>query len=100
MMNRTKLEQRAVERALNELNASAKPAWTVVDGRLHKRFEFNGFVQAFGFMTKVALHAEAMDHHPEWRNVYDKVDIDLSTHDAGGLTELDFALASRIEGLA
>jgi 4a-hydroxytetrahydrobiopterin dehydratase len=55
--------------------------------------------EAFGFMSRVALVAESMDHHPEWSNVYDKVVVDLATHDAGGITELDFTLASRIEGL-
>ncbi len=76
------------------------PAWSVVDGKLHRDLKFDDFTAAFGFMTKVALFAEKMDHHPEWSNVYNRVSIDLTTHDAGGLTELDFALAGRIDSAA
>jgi len=102
-MNRTKLDSAAVERALSELNAAAAAAaapWTVAGGKLHKEFQFRNFVEAFGFMTRAALVAESMDHHPEWFNVYRTVRVDLATHDAGGITELDFALASRMETLA
>ncbi len=99
-MNRVKLETAEVERALRELNASATAPWQLVDGKLHKEFRFGNFIEAFGFMTRVALVAESMDHHPEWFNVYQTVRVDLATHDAGGITELDFALASRIEALA
>ncbi len=69
--------------------------WALVDGRdaMTKTFQFQDFNQAFGFMARVALKAEAMDHHPEWFNVYAKVEVTLSTHDAGGLTALDIALA-------
>ncbi|MEQ8272414.1 MAG: 4a-hydroxytetrahydrobiopterin dehydratase [Deltaproteobacteria bacterium] len=73
------------------------PAWSIVDGKLHRDLKFDDFTAAFGFMAKVALYAEKMDHHPEWSNVYNRVSIDLTTHDAGGLTELDFALAERID---
>lgn len=71
------------------------PEWSVVAGRdaLHKTFQFADFKQAFAFMTRVALKAEQMDHHPEWSNVYNKVEITLTTHDAGGVTALDVALA-------
>ena len=62
-----------------------------------KSFKFKSFIEAFGFMTRVALHAEKMDHHPEWFNVYGRVEILLSTHDAGGVTERDLELARRIE---
>jgi 4a-hydroxytetrahydrobiopterin dehydratase len=82
------------------LNSSAPAPWSVQDGKLHKTFRFKDFNEAFGFMTRVALVAEAMDHHPEWLNVFNSVRVDLSTHDAGGLTELDFALAGRIEAIA
>jgi len=99
-MNRQKMESPKIERALRELNASATAPWQVADGKLHKEFRFGNFIEAFGFMTRVALVAESMDHHPEWFNVYQTVRVDLSTHDAGGITELDFALASRIEALA
>jgi 4a-hydroxytetrahydrobiopterin dehydratase len=75
------------------------PGWTVVNGRLHRVFQFRDFGEAFGFMARVALIAEKMDHHPEWSNVYSRVTIDLATHDAGGLTALDFDLAARISAV-
>jgi len=74
--------------------------WAAVNGKLHRTFQFRDFTEAFGFMTRVALIAEKMDHHPEWSNVYNRVAIDLVTHDAGGLTLLDFELAARISSLA
>ncbi|NJN52365.1 MAG: 4a-hydroxytetrahydrobiopterin dehydratase [Gammaproteobacteria bacterium] len=77
-----------------QLNATASAAWAVVDGKLHKAFRFRDFVQAFGFMTQAALVAERMNHHPEWFNVYHTVRVDLVTHDANGITERDFALAT------
>jgi 4a-hydroxytetrahydrobiopterin dehydratase len=69
--------------------------WAEVEGRdaIQKTFQFKTFNQAFGFMTRVALTAEKMDHHPEWFNVYNRVDVTLATHDAGGVTELDVRLA-------
>jgi 4a-hydroxytetrahydrobiopterin dehydratase len=72
-------------------------AWRYEDNSIHKDFKFQDFVSAFAFMTQVALHAEKLDHHPEWSNVYNKISITLSTHDAGGLTELDFKLARLID---
>jgi 4a-hydroxytetrahydrobiopterin dehydratase len=99
-MNRSKMDPSAVERALSELNAAAESPWQLIDGKLHKDFQFADFIDAFGFMTRVALVAQAMDHHPEWFNVYKTVRVDLATHDAGGITELDFALAGRMETLA
>jgi 4a-hydroxytetrahydrobiopterin dehydratase len=75
-------------------------AWTRVGDKLHRTLKFPDFVHAFGFMSQVALYAERLDHHPEWRNVYGRVDIDLTTHDAGGISERDFALAALIDGLA
>jgi len=77
--------------------------WTeVASGRdaIHKEFKFSDFNAAFGFMTRVALMAEKMDHHPEWFNVYNKVEITLSTHDAGGLSDLDIKLATFIDKIA
>jgi 4a-hydroxytetrahydrobiopterin dehydratase len=76
------------------------PGWTLADGKLHRVFKFADFSAAFGFMTAVALVAEKMDHHPEWTNVYNRVTVDLQTHDAGGVTTLDFALASAMDRLA
>jgi len=76
--------------------------WQLVEGRnaLTKEFEFRNFIRAFGWMTQVAIHAEKLNHHPEWSNVYNKVTVTLSTHDAGGLTELDVKLAKRMEALS
>jgi 4a-hydroxytetrahydrobiopterin dehydratase len=71
--------------------------WSVVNGKLHRLFEFQDFTQAFGFMTRVALAAEKMDHHPDWSNSWNKVTVDLSTHSAGGLTQNDLELAGKIQ---
>ena len=76
------------------------PGWSLQGGKLHREFRFADFVEAFGFMSRVALVAEAMDHHPEWSNVYARVVVDLTTHDAGGLTGLDLDLARRMSELA
>jgi 4a-hydroxytetrahydrobiopterin dehydratase len=100
LVHRSRLEATAVAGALQALNAIASSPWSVQDGKLHKSFRFKDFSEAFGFMTRVALAAEAMDHHPEWFNVFNNVRVDLSTHDVGGLTELDFALAGRMEAIA
>ncbi len=76
--------------------------WQAVDGRdaISRTFKFKDFNEAFGFMARAALVAEKMDHHPEWFNVYNRVDVTLSTHDAGGLTELDVELAAAMDRLA
>jgi 4a-hydroxytetrahydrobiopterin dehydratase len=76
--------------------------WAEVQGRdaIHKSYKFADFAQAFGFMAKVALAAEKADHHPEWFNVYNRVDITLSTHDAGGVSDKDVALAKVIDSVA
>ena len=78
------------------------PGWSLVQGRdaLHKSFKFKNFSEAFGFMTRVALVAEKMDHHPEWLNVWNRVEVTLSTHDAGGLTERDLKLAEAMDKIA
>jgi 4a-hydroxytetrahydrobiopterin dehydratase len=78
------------------------PEWREADGRdaIVRTFVFADFNQAFGFMTRVALAAEKMDHHPEWSNVYKTVEVTLATHDAGGLTEKDIALARLMDGFA
>jgi len=73
------------------------PGWTLVGDKLHRELEFADFVTAFGFMTRVALVAERMNHHPEWSNVYNKVIVELTTHDAGGISDRDFELAQAIE---
>jgi len=71
--------------------------WTIVNGKLHRSFECQDFVTAFGNMTRVALVAEAMNHHPEWSNVWKKVTFDLVTHSVKGISDLDFVLAEKIE---
>ena len=85
--------------AINE-RLGALPGWELIDGKLHRDFKFPNFVEAFGFMTSAAIEAEKMNHHPEWFNVYSKVAVDLTTHEAGGITELDFELAERMNALA
>ncbi len=85
----------------SDLNAvlAELSGWTLQDGKLHRQFQFPSFVEAFGFMSSVALVAESMGHHPEWFNVYNRVTIDLTTHDAGGITQKDVALARRANAL-
>ena len=92
-----KLTGEARKSALARLNG-----WSKVTGRdaIAKKFVFKDFNQAFGFMTRAALIAEKMDHHPEWFNVYKTVEVTLSTHDAGGLTELDVKLAEAMDKVA
>ena len=76
------------------------PGWNLEAGKLHKAFTFKDFAEAWSFMSAVALAAEAMGHHPEWSNVWNRVTVDLTTHDAGGITTLDFDLATRMEAAA
>ena len=75
------------------------PGWSVVNAKLHKDFVFDDFVDAFGFMCKAAIHIEKMNHHPEWFNVYNKISVDLTTHDAGGITQNDITLARTLNSL-
>ena len=86
-----KLTEAEVKERLSEVRG-----WTLQGGKLHGSFECKDFVAAFGNMTRVALVAEAMNHHPEWFNVWNKVVIDLNTHSVGGISELDFKLAGKI----
>lgn len=90
-----KLSEAEIAARLSEV-----PGWAVMHGKLQKTFTFSSFVTAFGFMSSVALLAEAMNHHPEWSNVYNRVMIALTTHDAGGISPLDFTLAKKISDLA
>ncbi|MBM3760224.1 MAG: 4a-hydroxytetrahydrobiopterin dehydratase [Acidobacteria bacterium] len=77
------------------------PGWQLIEnGKLHRRFQFKDFVEAFSFLTAVALESEKLGHHPEIYSVYNKVEIWLTTHDAGGLTDLDYKLAQIIDGIA
>ncbi|NIR48645.1 4a-hydroxytetrahydrobiopterin dehydratase [candidate division KSB1 bacterium] len=95
MTERKKLSDAEIQESLSELSG-----WNVENGKLHKSFQFDSFVDAFAFMTKTALTAESMDHHPEWFNVYNKVTVDLSTHDLGGISTRDFELAKKMEEFA
>jgi 4a-hydroxytetrahydrobiopterin dehydratase len=83
----------------NELDETVRAmnGWELEDGKLKKSFRFSNFVEAFGFMTRIALEAEKMNHHPDWSNVYNTVTIKLSTHDAGGITDYDIKLAKVID---
>ena len=92
-----KLDPQARKAALGKLSG-----WTEVSGRdaITRKFTFKDFNQAFGFMARAALVAEKMDHHPEWFNVYKTVEVTLSTHDAGGVTELDVKLAEAMDKIA
>jgi 4a-hydroxytetrahydrobiopterin dehydratase len=92
MANRTKLNDEEIGTRLRNING-----WTVTGRSLHKEFTFSTFVDAFSFMTKGALAAEAMNHHPDWSNVYNRVTVNLSTHDAGGISDLDFTLAAKLD---
>ena len=78
----------------------AHDRWHIVDGRLQRAYRFDSFVQAIGFMLQSAIEAEKLNHHPDWSNCYKTVSIELTTHDAGGLTRLDFELAAKMEKLA
>ena len=78
----------------------ALPGWSYDRGRLHKEFQFENFTQAFGFMSRIAPVAESMNHHPDWSNVYNRVVVDLATHDAGGVTELDLRMAEQMQEAA
>lgn len=94
-----KYSQSQIDTALAKLNHSAEQAWSIQDNKLYRAFKFTDFIAAFGFMTQVALLAERADHHPEWFNVYNKVAISLTTHDIGGISKRDFALAYEISQL-
>ena len=90
-----KLSDEQIRRELANL-----PGWSVINGKLHKEFTFKSFIEAFGFMTTSALHIEKMNHHPEWFNVYNKLKVDLVTHDAGGITQNDIDLARTLNSLS
>lgn len=91
-------------RKLTEIEIASRlcslSGWTIANGKLHREFQFKDFVSAFAFMTAVALVAESKNHHPEWFNVYNKVTIDLTTHDVQGISGLDFELAAAANALA
>ncbi len=90
-----RMDPREIREALHAL-----PQWSEVEGKLRREFRFGDFVEAFGFMTKVAMVAESLGHHPEWFNVYGRVIVELTTHDVGGISALDFEMARRLEALS
>ena len=90
-----KMKKKEVAAALKQL-----PGWRVKSGKLHREYKFPDFPHAFGMMATAAPAIEKMNHHPEWSNVYNQVSVDLSTHDAGGITQKDFDLAKLLEGIA
>jgi 4a-hydroxytetrahydrobiopterin dehydratase len=93
-MNVEKLSAAEIEEKLGHL-----PDWGIDQQKLFRHFVFSNFVDAWGFMSQVALVAETQNHHPEWTNIYNRVEIYLTTHDAGGITERDFKLATQIDSL-
>ena len=95
MTARSKLENQDVENRLAGLDG-----WSLKKGKLHKDFKFSSFAEAFAFMTRVAHHAGRLDHHPEWFNIYNRVTVDLMTHDVGGISAADFELAARMDDAA
>ncbi len=94
-------EVKALSKTQIEKEIAALPNWAVKSGKLHAEFKFETFVDAFAFMTKVAFAAESTQHHPEWSNVYNRVTIDLVTHDAGNaISQLDINMARKIDTLS
>ena len=93
-----RVEKLSEDELRNELETLG--GWSLQNGKLHREFRFQDFNEAFGFMTRVALIAEPMEHHPEWFNVWNGVVVDLSTHDSGGITSLDVQLARKMNGIA
>ena len=91
----TPMTDEEIRAGMKQLDAD----WRLEEGKLHRTYVFGDFVEAFGFMTRAAIHAEKMNHHPEWSNVYKRVDIFLTTHEAGGITQRDFALAAAFDAL-
>ena len=94
------LEDQEITARLEELNRGSASPWSLTGSKLEKSFEFEDFVAAFAFMTRVALVAERLNHHPEWFNVYRTVRVSLTTHDAGGVTARDFELAAVMDAAA
>jgi len=99
-MTKQQMDATAIGVELDQLNDGAEERWQLAGDRLQRTFVFANFVEAFGFMTRAAIHAEKMNHHPEWSNVYKTVEVELTTHEAGGITELDFELAKKMNRLA
>jgi 4a-hydroxytetrahydrobiopterin dehydratase len=94
-----KYSPQQIEQALSQLNQNLpeESQWQIIDAKLSKTFKFKSFIRAFGWMSQIAIWAEKLNHHPEWFNVYNKVEVNLTTHDTGGISELDFTLAAKME---
>ncbi|WP_100656991.1 4a-hydroxytetrahydrobiopterin dehydratase [Alteromonas flava] len=94
-----KFSSEQIQEALKELNATldSDEQWSLDGDKIVKTFKFKSFIRAFGWMTQIAIWAEKLKHHPEWFNVYNKVDVALTTHDVDGLSDLDFKLAQKME---
>jgi 4a-hydroxytetrahydrobiopterin dehydratase len=95
IMSKMKLDDTQIAQALAQL-----PGWTVAAGKLHREYRFPSFQHAIGFMTTAAIAIDKLDHHPEWANVYSRVNVELVTHSENGITEKDTALAQILEALA
>ena len=96
-MNQPVLTIQELTDRLDLLNDESDNHWEVADQKLYKKFVLKNFIQAMGFMTQAAIIAEKMNHHPEWSNVYKTVEVNLTTHSSGGITALDFELATRMD---
>jgi len=94
-----KYSQAQIHIQLKNINQAldVQQQWQVVEGKLIKTFKFKSFIRAFGWMSQIAIWAEKLNHHPEWCNIYNKVEVQLTTHDVGGISELDFKLAEKME---
>lgn len=93
-MDRRQLTRQELEKSLEELTG-----WEMIGAKLHKVFKFGSFAEAMGWMTTVAIYADKIDHHPEWSNVYNKVEVDLITHDLDAISTLDLALAQKMQAM-
>ena len=96
-----KLSEQEIQQQLVAVNSELEQDkyWKIENGKLVKTFVFKNFIQAFGWMTQVAMHSEKLIHHPEWFNVWNKVEVALTTHDVGGISDLDFKMIKRMENL-
>jgi 4a-hydroxytetrahydrobiopterin dehydratase len=97
-----KYSEAQIQTELEKINLQLdnQEQWHVIEGKLTKTYKFKSFIRAFGWMSQIAIWAEKLNHHPEWFNVYNKVEVNLTTHDVGGISELDFKLAAKMELIA
>ncbi|MFQ3237153.1 MAG: 4a-hydroxytetrahydrobiopterin dehydratase [Paraglaciecola sp.] len=97
MIEKSTQQQIADQLAILNDGLATDSLWQIKNDKLVKTFKFKNFIRAFGWMSQIAICAEKLNHHPEWFNVYNKVEVNLTTHDAGGISELDFKLASKMQ---